>query len=51
MYSSKIQDKTQAAGYSTPRLVNLGSIQAFVLGAATLGGDGNPDTDNSASAT
>ena len=51
MYSSNIQDKTQAAGYSTPRLVNLGSIQAFVLGGAGTGGDGDPDTDNSASAT
>lgn len=51
MYSSQVQDKTQAAGYSTPRLVNLGSIQAFVLGNPGNGGDGNPDTDNSASAT
>ncbi len=49
MYSSKIQDKTQAAGYSTPRLVNLGSIQAFVLGATGVGSDADPDGDPTAS--
>ena len=49
MYSSKIQDKPQAAEYSAPRLMPLGSIQAFVLGAYPGDGDANGDSDETQS--
>lgn len=45
MYSPQVQGSTQAVGYSTPRLVSLGSIQAFILGVGQTGVDAVADLD------